>query len=72
MKPLFTALFAAALLSSASPAFAQDYPNKPVKLQVAFAPGGPADVIARIIGQKLGERWTPASGGVEHRGGAGG
>jgi tripartite-type tricarboxylate transporter receptor subunit TctC len=50
---------------------AQDYPNKPVKLLVAFAPGGPADSIARIVGQKLGERWKQ-SVVVENRGGAGG
>ncbi len=42
-----------------------------MKLQVALAPGGPADVIARIIGQKLSERWKQ-SVVVENRGGAGG
>jgi tripartite-type tricarboxylate transporter receptor subunit TctC len=56
---------------SAAPAQAQDYPNKPVKLLVAFAPGGPADSIARIIGQKLNDRWKQ-SVVVENRGGAGG
>jgi len=50
---------------------AQDYPNRPVKLLVGFAPGGPADIIARIVGQKLGERWKQ-SVVVENRGGAGG
>jgi tripartite-type tricarboxylate transporter receptor subunit TctC len=60
-------------LLAASPAPAQDYPNKPVKLQVAFAPGGPADIIARIIGQKLNDRWKQSSSVVvENRGGAGG
>lgn len=52
-------------------AHAQDYPNKPVKLLVAFAPGGPADSIARIIGQKLNDRWKQTVV-VENRGGAGG
>ena len=65
------ALIGAAWLASAGVGFAQDYPNKPVKLQVAFAPGGPADVIARIIGQKLADRWKQ-SVVVENRGGAGG
>jgi tripartite-type tricarboxylate transporter receptor subunit TctC len=48
-----------------------DYPKQPVHLQVAFAPGGPADIIARVIGQKLNERWKEAVV-VENRGGAGG
>jgi tripartite-type tricarboxylate transporter receptor subunit TctC len=58
-------------LLAATPGVAQDYPNKPVKLLVAFAPGGPADSIARIIGQKLNDRWKQ-SVVVENRGGAGG
>ncbi len=36
---------------------AQDFPNKPVKIVVASAPGGPVDVAARNIGQKLSELW---------------
>ena len=36
-------------------ASAQDYPNKPVRLIVPFAAGGPADVFARAIGQRLQE-----------------
>ncbi len=72
MNKLFTTTIAgAALLCCAGAAGAQDYPNKPVRLLVAFAPGGPADIIARIVGQKLGERWKQ-SVGVENRGGAGG
>jgi len=37
--------------------FAQTYPNKPIKLIVPFAPGGPIDQTARIISQKMGELW---------------
>jgi tripartite-type tricarboxylate transporter receptor subunit TctC/quercetin dioxygenase-like cupin family protein len=66
----FCAIFSSAVLAGGT-AWSQDYPNRPVKLQVAFAPGGPADVIARIIGQKLSERWKQ-SVVVENRGGAGG
>jgi tripartite-type tricarboxylate transporter receptor subunit TctC len=48
------AVFFALVLSGAS-AFAQAYPNKPVRVVVGFAPGGPTDVIARIVSQKLSE-----------------
>ncbi len=55
----------------ASPAFAQAYPDRPVKIVVPFAPAGPTDVIARIVADKL-----SASLGkqfyVENRAGAGG
>jgi tripartite-type tricarboxylate transporter receptor subunit TctC len=42
-----SAIFAVATAS------AQDYPTKPVKLIVGFAPGGTIDVVARIIGERL-------------------
>lgn len=67
----FCTVLAAAVLANGTAARSQTYPDRPVKLQVAFAPGGPADVIARIIGQKLSERWKQ-SVVVENRGGAGG
>jgi tripartite-type tricarboxylate transporter receptor subunit TctC len=46
-------LFIALLVSEA--ALAQSYPNKPVRVTVAFPPGGPVDIIARLMGPKLGE-----------------
>jgi tripartite-type tricarboxylate transporter receptor subunit TctC len=63
-------LLAAALAASA-PALAQDYPSKPIKLVVPYAPGGGADIVARILADKLQEKWSrPAI--VENRAGAGG
>jgi tripartite-type tricarboxylate transporter receptor subunit TctC len=45
------ALFATAF---AGPAFAQAYPNKPITIVVPFSAGGPTDVMARIVGERMG------------------
>jgi tripartite-type tricarboxylate transporter receptor subunit TctC len=53
------------------PAWAQTYPTQNITFQVAFAAGGIADVVARLVGQKLTERLGHTVV-VENRGGAGG
>lgn len=55
---LYRALAAAAVLATgaAAPAFADgDYPVRPVRIIVGFPPGGATDLVARIIGPRLGE-----------------
>ena len=70
----------AALIAAAMPAIATDaqaqnsaagYPNKQIRLIVPFAAGGPNDFLARILGQRLTERWgQPVV--IDNRPGAGG
>jgi tripartite-type tricarboxylate transporter receptor subunit TctC len=59
------------LADSARPCAAQSYPAQNVTMVVAFAAGGIADVVARLVGQKLTERLGQTVV-VENRGGAGG
>ena len=67
MRALFALL---AALASAS-AFAQPYPSKPIRLLLAFPPGGPTDINARIFAQKLGESMNQQVV-VDNKPGAGG
>ncbi|HET7021940.1 MAG TPA: tripartite tricarboxylate transporter substrate binding protein [Xanthobacteraceae bacterium] len=61
---------AAALLAPACIARAQSYPSRPVHLLVGYPPGGTSDVVARLIGQQLSERFGQPFV-IENRSGAG-
>ena len=66
-----SSLLAVSLLAASLGAQAQGYPNKIVKLQVPFAPGGTTDIVARVIGEPLG-RALGQSVIIENKAGGGG
>ena len=62
--------FFVAAPAAAATANAESYPSKPVRLIVGFAPGGAADILARVVGARLSETWGK-SVIVDNRPGAG-
>ena len=68
-------MFVCALLAAAcglgGSASAQSFPSKPIRMVVGFAPGGPADVMARLIGQRI-SGTLGQSVVIDNRPGAGG
>ena len=70
MRKLFLIAFVL-LAAGIADATAQTYPSRPVRVIVPFAPGGPTDVFARLIAQKMSEQ-TGKQFYVENVGGAGG
>ena len=67
----FACVAALAIFALASPAQAADYPSRPITLVVAFTPGGPSDVLARIVGKQM-EQLLGEPIIIENRPGAGG
>jgi tripartite-type tricarboxylate transporter receptor subunit TctC len=66
------ALVASVVLVCLAPAArAADYPTKPITLMIGFAPGGPSDVMARILTRKM-EEILKQPLVIENRAGAGG
>ena len=65
------AMIAAALLAANAGASAQSYPERPVRVLIAFPAGGTIDTLGRIIAQKLTEAWGQ-NVVIENRPGAGG
>lgn len=56
-RTCLAALAGVMALASASPALAQSFPSKPVKIVVPYPAGGPTDTLARALGQKLADAW---------------
>ncbi len=71
MRVLYGILSAVLLLTGLAPALAQGYPNRPVRVVVGFPAGGPTDIIARIVTQRLSDS-RGQQVFVENIGGAGG
>src|SRR3979490_1688787 len=71
MRFLRTLLTGLSVLLGPAMAAAQDFPNKPIRLIVPFPAGGPNDIIARVVGQRMSEL-TKQPVLIDNRGGQAG
>src|ERR1700758_3810653 len=53
----FVTVVATLLALGTASVHAQDYPSRPIRILVPYAPGGIADIAARLVGGKLSETW---------------
>ena len=69
----FVPAVAIALATAIAPAAAQSdaatFPSRAIRIIVPFPPGGPTDIIARFVGQRMSERWSQPVV-IENRAGA--
>lgn len=65
-------LFVAAALGMPLAVAAQDYPTRPVRFVVPYPAGGATDITARLVGERLGAKWSGAAVIVENKPGVNG
>jgi tripartite-type tricarboxylate transporter receptor subunit TctC len=70
MRRVLCALCAAVFLVASAGVLAQHYPQRPVRIIVPYPPGSGTDIVARLLGQRIGESWGQPMV-VENRPGAG-
>lgn len=71
MKRWRTRLSGILVVAASAHAIAQGYPERPVRIVVAYPAGGPADIAARIVAEQMSRQW-PQNVIVDNRPGAGG
>ena len=67
--PAVAIALAAAIAPAAAQSDAANFPNRAIRIIVPFPPGGPTDIIARFVGQRMSERWSQPVV-IENRAGA--
>lgn len=58
MKNIARLVMLGSLLSMCTPAIAQDFPARPLRIILGFAPGGSTDLVARVLAQKMAATWN--------------